>query len=174
MASEIQFFETPSAMRAWLRKNHDKATELHLGYFKNHTGKRSMTWPESVAEALCYGWIDGVRRKIDDDRYTVRFTPRKRGSTWSAVNIRLVAELEASGRMTAAGRAAFAARKEAKSRTYSYEQKEAGLDETRMRRFKKEKPAWKFFLSQAPSYRKKAIWWIMSAKQEEAKDRRFA
>jgi len=173
MGNEVHFFKTPPAMRAWLRKNHAKVVELHVGYFKKHTAARNITWPETVGEALCFGWIDGVRRRIDDERYTTRFTPRKRGSIWSAVNIRMVAELEAAGKMTDAGRAAFEARVEAKSKIYSYEQKEASLDKVRLRRFRKNKAAWAFFEAQPPGYRKKTLWWVMSAKRDEAKDRRF-
>jgi uncharacterized protein YdeI (YjbR/CyaY-like superfamily) len=103
-------FATPAEFRSWLRRNYRKATELHVGFLEQHTGKPSITWPESVAEALCFGWVDGVRRRLDEDRYTIRFAPRKPGSTWSAVNIRLMAELEAAGKVAEAGRAAFAAR----------------------------------------------------------------
>ena len=127
MEREIRYFETPAAWRAWLKSNHRNAKELHVGFFKKHASTPSITWPESVAEALCFGWIDGLRKRIDDDRYVICFTPRKRGSIWSAVNMRLMKELEAAGRMTAAGRAAFDARTEAKSRVYSYERANAAL-----------------------------------------------
>ncbi len=173
MTKQIRYFESSAALRAWLRRNYARATELRIGFFKRHTGKPSITWAEAVAEALCFGWIDGVRNRINNDSYVIRFTPRKTGSTWSATNIRTVKELESSGRMTETGRAAFAARVGAKSKQYSYEQDEVRLDPTRLRKFRSKKAAWEFFSSQAPSYQRKAIWWIMSAKQEDAKDRRF-
>jgi uncharacterized protein YdeI (YjbR/CyaY-like superfamily) len=171
---KARFFETPAALRAWLRTNHDKATELLVSFFKSHTGKPSLTWPESVAEALCYGWIDGVRRRIDNDRYTIRFTPRRKRSKWSAVNIRMMAALENSGRMTEAGRAAFKGRPNPESKGYSAQKKDGTLDEARLREFKKNRPAWVFFEAQAPSYRRAAAWWVMSAKQEKTSDGRFA
>jgi uncharacterized protein YdeI (YjbR/CyaY-like superfamily) len=176
MNVEPQFFETSSEFRSWLRANHAKAQEIYVGIYKNRTRKTSITWPESVAQALCFGWIDGVRRKLDDDRYSVRFTPRRPGSTWSAVNIRLVAQLESSGQMTKPGRAAFHRRTEARSRTYSYEQSivvDAQLDKPRSRQFQRNKAAWEFFESLPPSYRKKVLWWVMSAKGDDTKDRRF-
>ncbi len=169
-----RYFETPAALRAWLRTNHDKATELLVGFFKSHTGKPSLTWLESVAEVLCYGWIDGVRQRIDDDRYTIRFTPRRKRSKWSAVNIRMMAALENSGRMMEAGRAAFKGRPNTESKGYSAQKKDGTLDEARLREFEKNKPAWAFFEAQAPSYRKAAAWWVMSAKQEKTKGSRFA
>ena len=169
-------FPTPAAFRSWLAKNHAKATELELTFFKRHTGKPTLTWPESVAEALCYGWIDGVRKSVDAGSYTIRFTPRKPRSTWSAVNLRLFATLDAEGRVTAAGRAAFEARSAAaKPRGYSYEQKGAvELDPARSRAFRKNAAAWGFFESQAPSWRKRVVWWVMGAKSDEVKDRRLA
>ena len=166
-----QFFPTPAAFRAWLQKNHDKATELQVGFYKKHTGKLSITWPESVAEALCYGWIDGIRRRLDEDSYVIRFTPRRKGSVWSAVNIRLVGELEAVGRMTPAGRAAFEVRP--KTEGYSYERRNAALDRKRTATFKKNKAAWKFFESQPPGYKKLMSFYVMSAKTEEARERRL-
>jgi len=180
MDSQIPvFFETPIAMRAWLRKHHATAKELLVGFCKAHAvtaDTPSITWPESVAEALCFGWIDGVRKSLDKDRYTIRFSPRRPGSKWSAVNIRLMAELEAAGKVTDAGRAAFVPRSAGGSRVYSYEQKgarEAILDAALEREFKKNRGAWAFFQAQPPSYRKKALWWVMSAKQGDAKERRF-
>lgn len=174
METQVHFFETPRHWRAWLKANHREATEIHVGFHKKHTATPSITWPDSVAEALCFGWIDGVRRRIDDDRYVIRFTPRKRGSIWSAVNMRLMEQLEAAGKMTAAGRAAFDARTEAKSRVYSYERTNAALDPARLRTFKKNKPAWTFFDAQPAGYRKKLTWWVMSAKTDETRDRRLA
>lgn len=173
MNAKPRFFACPAAFRAWLKANHKKAPELIVGYYKKHTGKPSMTWPESVAEALCYGWIDGLRRGLDDERYTIRFTPRRARSTWSAVNIRMVAELEAAGRMTAAGRAVFNARPNPESKGYSYQKREADLDAASVRTFKKNKAAWNFFEAQPPSYRKKMAWWVVFAKQAETRARRL-
>jgi len=171
---DVTFFDSPAAFRAWLKKNHKRACELHVGYHKKHTGAPSMTWAESVAEALCFGWIDGIRRRLDDDSYTIRFTPRRQTSTWSAVNVRLMAELEEAGKMTEAGRAVFQARVDPDAPGYSYENTDYTLDAARVRTFKKNKPAWRFFEAQAPGYRKKVIGWIMSAKKDETRDRRLA
>jgi uncharacterized protein YdeI (YjbR/CyaY-like superfamily) len=169
------YFRSPADFRKWLAKNHAKARELLVGYYKKGSGKPSLTWPESVAEALCYGWIDGIRRRVDDQRYTIRFTPRRARSTWSAINIRLMKELEAAGKMTPAGRAAFAKRVPEKSRVYAYEQrKEIRLAPALVKKFKKNKAAWAFFEKQPPSYRKLAAKWVMSAKQEATRDGRFA
>jgi len=169
------YFRSRAEFRRWLAKNHRTARELHVGYYKKDTGKPSMTWPESVAEALCYGWIDGIRRGVDEQRYTIRFTPRRPRSTWSAVNIRLVEELEAAGKMTPAGRAAFAARLPEKSRVYAYEQtREIRLAPALVSRFKKNKAAWAFFQAQPPSYQKKAVYWVMRAKSEATRESRFA
>ncbi len=167
------FFKTPAAFRAWLRKNHAKASELQVGYFKKDSGKPSITWPESVAEALCFGWIDGIRRSLDGDRYTIRFTPRRPKSIWSAVNIRLIGELEAAGKMTDAGRAAFRTRPEPDSAGYKAQKKVGKLDRDRLAQFKKHRPAWAYFRVQPPSYRSKVVWWVMQAKQEETRNRRL-
>jgi uncharacterized protein YdeI (YjbR/CyaY-like superfamily) len=174
---KIHFFETAGAMRAWLEKNHRKATELHVGYLKRHAlgpAARSITNAESVAEALCFGWIDGVVKPLDADRYAKRFTPRRPGSTWSALNIRTIAELEAANKMTDAGRAVFEARKNPASPGYKAEKKVGALDETRLREFKRNKSAWMFFEAQPPGYQKAAAWWVMHAKREETRDRRLA
>ena len=125
----VRYFRSPAEFRAWLGKHHEKAPELWVGFHKRATGEPSLTWPESVDEALCYGWIDGVRKRIDDDRYKIRFTPRRKGSVWSAVNIRRVGELEAEKRMKPAGRAAFGLRKEKRSKIYAYEQPSAEIPE---------------------------------------------
>ncbi len=173
---EARCFPSPAGFRAWLRANHAKAEALQVGFIKKGTGRADLTWPQAVAEALCYGWIDGVRHRIDEDRYAIRFTPRRPGDTWSAKNIRAVAELEAAGRMMEAGRAAFATRSEARSRTYSYEQRGAApsaRQEACARRFRKHGAAWAFFEAQAPGYRRRALWWVTSAKQDDARERRF-
>jgi uncharacterized protein YdeI (YjbR/CyaY-like superfamily) len=171
------FFAGPDTFRAWLRKNHLSARELLVGFHKRHTGTRCMTWPESVAEALCFGWIDGLRKRLDDERYTIRFTPRRnggRGGRWSAINIRMVATLEAAGRMTDAGRVVFAARANPEFEGYSTRRREATLDAARLRAFRKNRRAWAFFGAQPPGYRRLMCWWIMTAKREETRDRRLA
>jgi uncharacterized protein YdeI (YjbR/CyaY-like superfamily) len=173
----IHFFETPAAMRAWLEANHLKAAELHVGYYKRHAvgaDTPSITGAESVAEALCFGWIDGVVTPLDADRYSKRFTPRRPGSKWSALNIRTISELEAAKRMTDAGRAVFEARKDAGAPGYRAEKKVGSLDETRLRAFKRNERAWKFFEAQPPGYQKAAAWWVMHAKRDETRDRRLA
>jgi len=164
-----KFFKSPSDFRKWLATNHAKEKELLVGFYKKNTGKPSITWPQSVDEALCFGWIDGIRRRIDEDSYSIRFTPRKTSSTWSAVNIRRAQELLRDGRMTAAGKKAFAARKENRSGIYSYEQRSAELVEPYAGKLRRNKAALKFFDAQQPSYRKAANWWVMSAKKEETR-----
>lgn len=173
MTTRVLYFRSPADWREWLETNHATAREVRVGFYKKRSGKPSITWPESVAEALCHGWIDGIRHRLDEDRYTIRFTPRKRGSTWSAVNIRMAKELEAAGRMTAAGRTAFQARVEARSRVYSYEQNGVGLDPVRLKALKRNKAAWAFFEAQPPGYRKMVLHWVMQAKTEDTRDRRF-
>lgn len=171
-----KFFATPAAFRSWLQTNHATKRELIVGFHKRHTGNKSMTWPESVAEALCFGWIDGVRRRIDGDRYCIRFSPRRPRSIWSAVNIRMMAELEKAGKVNEAGRAAFKRRTAARSGVYTYEQSTliaVPLDRTRLAAFRRNKRAWAFFETLPPSYRKNVFRWIGGAKTEETKDRRF-
>jgi uncharacterized protein YdeI (YjbR/CyaY-like superfamily) len=171
---EVRFFQTGADLRAWLSANHETADELWVGMYRKATGRPSITWPEVVDEALCYGWIDGIRRSIDDTSYTNRITPRRKGSNWSAVNIRRVAELETAGRMTDAGRRAFALRDEAKSRAYSYEREASRLDDDAEAMFRANKTAWAWFEGAAPSYRKAAVYWVMSAKLPETRTRRLA
>jgi uncharacterized protein YdeI (YjbR/CyaY-like superfamily) len=169
------FFSDPSEFRSWLEANHDKATELWVGFRKKASGKPSITWPEAVDQALCFGWIDSVRRSIDDSSYTNRFTPRQPRSTWSAVNIRRVEELKKLGLMHPAGLAAFKRQSEGRSGIYSYEQrKSATLDEAHERRFRANGKAWAFFQSQPAWYRAASIWWVVSAKREETRDRRLS
>lgn len=140
------FFKSPDEFRRWLERNHDKETELLVRFHKKGSGLPSITWPESVDEALCFGWIDGIRKRIDDTSYTIRFTPRKPTSTWSAINIRRVAELQKLGRMTPAGMRAFERRREDRSATYSYEQKEnATLSRADEKLFRRNAEAWTFF-----------------------------
>ena len=168
------FFRTPADFRRWLAKNHARATELLVGFHKVNSGKPSITWPESVDEALCFGWIDGIRRRIDDSSYSIRFTPRKADSTWSAINIKRARALSVAGRMQPSGLQAFEARADERSAIYSYEQRHAAtLTPDLERRFHAVRPAWKFFQAQAPSYRKAAIWWVLSAKKEATRLKRL-
>jgi uncharacterized protein YdeI (YjbR/CyaY-like superfamily) len=173
-AGEPVFFRSPAELRRWFARHHATARELLVGYWKVGSGRPSITWPESVDEALCVGWIDGVRRRLDDERYVIRFTPRKATSVWSAVNIARVQALEAEGRMTDAGRAAFAARRENRSGIYSFEQRSVELPPAYAKLLKANRAAWRDFRSRAPSYRKAAMWWIVSAKQEATRQRRLA
>lgn len=169
------FFATPSAFRAWFEEHHDTAQELLVGFYKKGSGKPSITWPEAVDEALCFGWIDGVRKGIDDISYTIRFTPRKPRSTWSAVNIKRVGELTELGRMRPAGLKAFEGRTEENSSIYAYEQeKSAELDAAYEQQFRANNQAWDFFQAQAAWYRRTAIWWVISAKREETRLKRLA
>ena len=170
---QITFFKSPGEFRKWLEKHHATARELWVGYYKKGSGKPSMTWPESVDEALCFGWIDGIRKSVDEDSYTIRFTPRKPGSTWSSVNIKRVQELSEKGLMQPAGLEAFAARKEYRSGIYSYEQRGDQLPEPYAAGLRKNKAAWDFFQAQPPSYRKAAYWWVVGAKKEETRLKRL-
>ena len=173
--AEPLFFETPAKLGAWLAKHGATATALIVGFYKRNTGRPSITWPESVDEALCHGWIDGVRTRIDEHAYKIRFTPRKPTSTWSAINIERVRVLQDQGRMTAAGLGAFGHRREAKSRTYSYEQTEkAELARAELAQFRKSKVAWKFFDAQPPGYQHQMIWRIVSAKRAATRESRLA
>ncbi|WP_294304154.1 YdeI family protein [uncultured Chryseobacterium sp.] len=167
------FFPTPQEFRQWLEKNHQTEKELLVGFYKVGTGKPSMTWPESVEQALCFGWIDGVRRSIDEESYSIRFTPRKPTSIWSAVNIRKIEELTKTGLMTEAGLKAFELRKEERSAIYSHEKEAASLSPEFEDLFKANKKAWEFFITQAPSYQKVMRHWIMSAKQEKTRASRL-
>jgi len=166
---KLKFFRTPRDFETWLEKNHATATELWVGFYKKESGKPSITWPESVDQALCFGWIDGIRKRIDEISYQIRFTPRRRGSIWSAINIKRAEELVRQQQMRPAGLKAFAARIENKSGMYSYEQRRTELNEPYATLLKKNKAAWNFFENQPPSYRKMIGWWIISAKKEETR-----
>jgi uncharacterized protein YdeI (YjbR/CyaY-like superfamily) len=169
-----RFFATPSAFRAWLEDHHETSGELLVGFYKTASGKPSITWPEAVDAALSYGWIDGIRRTIDAQRYTIRFTPRRRGSKWSVVNIDRAKELTKQGLMRPAGSRAFEQRDEAGA-NYSYEQRQtAALNTEDERTFRAHLRAWSFFQSQPPSYRKAAFGWITSAKKDETRQKRLA
>ena len=167
------FFPTPADFRRWLQAHHATETELLVGFYKTGSGKPSITWPESVDQALCFGWIDGLRKRVDDERYTIRFTPRKPTSTWSAVNIKRVEELTQLGLMTPAGLKAFEARRENRSGIYSYEQRTAELPAEYDQVLRANRAAWTFFQAQPASYRKAAMWWIVSAKQEATRLKRL-
>jgi uncharacterized protein YdeI (YjbR/CyaY-like superfamily)/DNA/RNA-binding domain of Phe-tRNA-synthetase-like protein len=169
------FFATPADLRAWLEENHETVTELWVGCYKKGTGKPSVTWPEVVDEALCVGWIDGIRRSIDEESYAIRLTPRRPRSNWSLVNLKRVPELLEAGRMRPAGLRAYEARVDARSGAYSFEQRqEARLDEESLQLFQAEPDAWAFFQAQPPSYRRTIVWWIISAKKPETRRRRLA
>jgi len=170
---KVRYFKSPNDFRSWLEKNHATTQELWVGYYKKSSQQPSMTWPESVDEALCFGWIDGIRKSVDDLRYTSRFTPRRRGSIWSAVNIKRAQELSDKGLMQPAGMAAFNARKENKSGIYSYEQRSEKLAAPYEKMLRRNKAAWKFFYAQPPSYRKAIGWWVVSAKQEATRLKRL-
>ncbi len=159
------FFSKPSEFRKWLAKNHKKKSELLVGFYKVGSNKPSMTWSESVDEALCFGWIDGVRKSIDKDSYTIRFTPRKPTSIWSAVNIAKIEKLINGKLMLPAGLASFEKRKDNKSKIYSYEKEPGKLSAAFEKKFKANKKAWSFFSSLAPSYQKLGVHRVMDAKQ---------
>jgi len=169
----VLFFATPGELRAWFEANHETASELWVGYHRKRTGRPSIAWQDLVDQELCFGWIDSVRYSLSDDRSAQRVTPRRKGSVWSAINIKRFGELEAMGHVHPAGRAAFDKRDEARSRIYSYENRSRGFDEPTEAAFRKHSAAWKFFEAQPPSYRKTAAFWVMSAKREETRKRRL-
>jgi uncharacterized protein YdeI (YjbR/CyaY-like superfamily) len=168
-----KFFKTPAAFRAWLEKNHDAADELLVGFYKKGSGKPSIDWPQSVDEALCFGWIDGIRRNIDEESYSIRFTPRRKDSHWSAVNVRKMKELTEAGKMTPAGQAAFDLRREDKTAIHAYEnRKEVKLDPALEKQLKANEAAWEYFQKRPAGYRHLALFYVMSAKREETRQRR--
>ncbi|CAN5352714.1 YdeI/OmpD-associated family protein [soil metagenome] len=169
----LKFFQTQNDFREWLEENHDQETEISVGYYNVKSGKKCITWSESVDEALCFGWIDGVRRKIDAESYSNRFTPRRASSNWSAVNIAKVAELTEKGLMKPAGIAAFEKRKEEKSAIYAYENELKQFSDEFEKRFKTSEKAWNFFEKQANWYKKQMINWVMTAKQEATRGKRL-
>jgi len=168
------FFESPEGFREWLSEHHATESEVFVGFHRRSSGTPSMTWAQAVDEALCFGWIDGIRRGIDASRYCNRFTPRRRGSTWSKVNVENVHRLTEQGRMQAAGVRAFEARNEARTGIYGYETDEASFDEASERLFRSNEAAWTWFQSTAPYYRRTATHWVMSAKRPETRERRLA
>jgi uncharacterized protein YdeI (YjbR/CyaY-like superfamily) len=171
---EATFFDTSANFRAWMEANHDQADELWLGLRKKASGLPSVTYKEAVDVALCFGWIDGLAKSIDSTSYRQRFTPRRKGSIWSAVNIARVGELTELGLMHASGLAVFMARDPARANLYSFEQGDLQLAPGDEGLFRANEPAWTFFQAQPPSYRKPAIWWVLSAKREDTRQRRLA
>jgi uncharacterized protein YdeI (YjbR/CyaY-like superfamily) len=170
---EAHYFTTQDEFRAWLAEHHATADELLLGFYKKGSGLTGISYAEALDAALGYGWIDGIRRRVDDERYTIRFTPRRPGSIWSDVNTRRAAELEAAGLMAPSGLAAFHGRDKAKAQQYSYE-RFGGLDEAAEAALRANPAAWAFWEAQPPSYRRPAAQWVMSAKREETRQRRLA
>jgi uncharacterized protein YdeI (YjbR/CyaY-like superfamily) len=168
-----RFFKTPAAFRKWLAANHSKSKELWVGFYKKNSGQPSISWPESVDEALCFGWIDGVRKNLDEQSYVIRFSPRKPTSIWSAVNRRNIERLIKENRVQPAGLTAYEARQENRSGIYAYEQRSAELVEPYAGIFQRNKRAWTFFAAQPPGYRKIMNWYIVSAKREETRRQRL-
>jgi uncharacterized protein YdeI (YjbR/CyaY-like superfamily) len=170
----VTFFKSPAELRKWFKKHHRTEQALWVGFYKRGSGKPSITWPESVDEALCVGWIDGIRKNIDADSYAIRFTPRRATSIWSAVNIKRVRALTDEGRMLPAGLNAFEARRENKSGIYSYEQRPAELPKAYATALARNKAAAAYYKAQAPWYRRTVTWWVISAKKEETRLKRLA
>jgi uncharacterized protein YdeI (YjbR/CyaY-like superfamily) len=168
------FFPSPPDFRRWLERHHEAERELWVGFHKQGSGRPSITWPGAVDQALCFGWIDGVRKRIDDASYMIRFTPRSPTSTWSNVNVARVERLSREGLVAPAGRRAFERRTAGRSGVYSFEQAEAAaLSDEQEARFRADGPAWAFFCSQPPGYRRTAVWWVVSAKREATRARRL-
>ena len=167
------FFPTPADLRAWFEAHHDSADELWVGYYKKATGIASIDWPESVDEALCFGWIDGIRKSIDEKSYRIRFTPRRKGSHWSARNLGRMKHLIEAGLVTEAGMAAYRARDPENEKRAAYEQGEVSLPAEYQRQLKAVPEAWRYWEEERPSYRKQVTWWVVSAKREETRERRL-
>jgi uncharacterized protein YdeI (YjbR/CyaY-like superfamily) len=170
----LKTFTSREEFRNWLRANHRSAKEVLVRCYKTHAKEKGLTYREALDEALCFGWIDGVRRAVDDESFSNRFTPRRPKSKWSQVNIRRAMELEAEGRMAEAGRAAFAARETNPGKRYSFEERPRKLDRKAEQAFRANQRAWAFFQSQAPWYRRTSCFWVMEAKREETRARRLA
>lgn len=172
---EAQFFAGPAELRAWFEQHHETAAELFVGYWKKGSGQRGVTHPEAIEQALCFGWIDSVGRRIDDQRYQVRFTPRRKGSVWSAVNVAKITELTEAGLMHPAGTRAFENRKPDRVAVYSYEQPtDAVLSDEQIAKFRENPGAWEWFETRSPSYRRSAAHWVVSAKRADTRERRLA
>ena len=170
---KVTHFKSPSEFRTWLAKHHASSDELWVGYYKKGSGKPSMTWPESVDQALCFGWIDGIRKSVDDSSYTIRFTPRRARSIWSSVNIARARELIRDGLMQPAGLEAFEARQANRSGIYSYEKRSEQLDDPYGKKLKRNRAAWEFYQAQPAWYRRAVNWWVVSAKKEETRLKRL-
>lgn len=168
------FFSTPEKFRAWLAKNHDTVTEIYVGFYRKNSGKGGITYLEAVDEALCFGWIDGVRLRLDEVSYLNRFSPRRAGSYWSSVNIAKAKGLQAAGRMMPPGLAVFERRDEARAARYSFEAKAAAFDAASVKKFRANRKAWAYFKAKAPGYQRTTTFWVMSAKQQATRDRRLA
>ena len=171
---KVAYFQSASDFREWLASNHAKVQELWVGFYKKNSGKLGISYQEAVDEALCFGWIDGLKKAVDEVSYTHRFTPRKPKSFWSAVNIKRVRDLKRLGRMTAPGLKAFAGRDEQKAMQYSYERSACKLEGAYEKQFRGHAKAWEFFQAQPPGYRRTASWWVISAKREETRGKRLA
>jgi uncharacterized protein YdeI (YjbR/CyaY-like superfamily) len=172
---DAHFFDTAADLRAWFERHHDSAPELFVGYWKKGSGRTGITHPEAIEQALCFGWIDSVGRGIDDKSYQVRFTPRRKGSVWSKVNVAKIAELTERGLMHPAGLKVFEQRKPDRVAVYSYEQPtDAVFDREQIETFRAQSSAWEWFSAQSPSYRRSAVHWVVSAKRPETRDRRLA
>jgi uncharacterized protein YdeI (YjbR/CyaY-like superfamily) len=167
------FFESASDLRRWFEAHHDAADELWIGFHRAASGRSSVTYKQAVDEALCFGWIDGVRYRLDETSFAQRYTPRRKGSNWSAVNVRRATELVEEGRMRPAGKAAFEARTAEKTAVYSYEREHAAFEYDQLERFRADEAAWAFFQAQPPSYRRTVTYWVTSAKRPETRERRF-
>ena len=172
-APDVEYFPSPEAFRSWLERHHADRDEVWVGFHRVSTGLPTLTWREAVDEALCFGWIDGIRKRVDETRHVIRFTPRRPRSIWSAVNIARVEALEAEGRMRDPGRAAFARRDDDRSRVYSHERADAHLDDAMERRFREDDAAWAFWTAQPPGYRRTLSWWVISAKRPETRAKRL-
>ncbi|MGH2590091.1 MAG: YdeI/OmpD-associated family protein [Actinomycetota bacterium] len=170
---DVRYFRSPAEFRAWLKRHHASEPEVYVGYYKKGSGRRGITHPEALDEALCFGWIDGVRRSVDGERYTNRFSPRTPNSYWSTVNTARAKALIESGRMQPAGLAAFERRDEQRTRMYSFEQANPALSRAEAATFRKNRAAWLFWQAQPPGYRKTATWWVVSAKRDETRRRRL-
>ena len=173
MKVKPKFFSTPIKFREWLEKNHDKQSELLVGLHKKDSGKKTLTYAEALDEALCFGWIDGVRKNFDESSYTIRFTPRKPKSIWSRINVNHVERLQKEGRMMPPGLAAFARKEDKRTGIYSFENARRELPANYLKLLRANKEAWKFFSAQPPGYRRLAVFWVVSAKREETQIRRL-
>jgi uncharacterized protein YdeI (YjbR/CyaY-like superfamily) len=171
---DVRFFATPAELRDWFDANHDTTDELWLGYYKKASGRPSVDWSQVVDEALCVGWIDGVRKSLDGEVSVQRLTPRRKGSTWSAINVGKVATLTEQGRMRAAGLAAFAARTDRNTAIYAYERPPSTFNDAELARFQADEAAWGDWERRAPSYRRVATHWVTTAKQAATRDRRLS